>query len=138
MLWGTHGERFPYTNFHDLNLDWILKMIKELAERTDSLEELVQELQKRLELTEEQVKDILAELEAIKDGKYMDVYIDALGKWIDKNLQQLISRIVKYVFFGLSEDGHFTAYIPDSWDFITFSTNMNFESDLYGHLVMSW
>ena len=24
-------ENFPYTNFHDLNMDWILQKVKELA-----------------------------------------------------------------------------------------------------------
>lgn len=27
---GAFGENFPYTNFHDLNLDWIIKTMKEL------------------------------------------------------------------------------------------------------------
>ena len=26
---GAFGENFPYTNFHDLNLDWIIKQIKD-------------------------------------------------------------------------------------------------------------
>ena len=28
---GLFGENFPYTNFHDLNLDWILKKLKEVV-----------------------------------------------------------------------------------------------------------
>ena len=28
MFFGNFGERFPYTNFHDLNLDWIIQMVK--------------------------------------------------------------------------------------------------------------
>lgn len=35
MNMSAFGENFPYTNFHDLNLDWILKMIKELNIRFD-------------------------------------------------------------------------------------------------------
>lgn len=29
-------EQFPYTNFHELNLDWILKKVKEFDERLNS------------------------------------------------------------------------------------------------------
>lgn len=36
-------EHFPYTNFHDLNLDWILRHIKSLRDR---LEELIKEYNK--------------------------------------------------------------------------------------------
>lgn len=74
----------------------------------------------------------------IANGKYMEGYIEALGKWIDENLQQLVSRIVKYVFFGLDDSGHFIAWIPASWDFIQFDTVMDYDSDLYGHLTLTW
>ena len=28
-------EQFPYTNFHDLNLDWVLKEVKRVSEAVD-------------------------------------------------------------------------------------------------------
>ena len=31
-------EQFPYTNLHDLNLDWLLKKIEELEKRIKRLE----------------------------------------------------------------------------------------------------
>lgn len=31
-------EQFPYTNLHDLNLDWLLKKIEELEKRIKELE----------------------------------------------------------------------------------------------------
>lgn len=90
-----------------------------------------------VETLKEQVSTLQTELEKIKDGEYMSIYIDALASWIDKNLQDLVSRIVKYVIFGLDNDGHFVAYIPSSWEFMKFDTIMD-DSDLYGHLVMRW
>lgn len=35
MLFNGFGENFPYTNFHDMNLDWILKVLKELESKID-------------------------------------------------------------------------------------------------------
>lgn len=32
---GAFGENFPYTNFHDLNMDWIIQTIKNLNEKFD-------------------------------------------------------------------------------------------------------
>lgn len=29
-------EKFPYTNFHGLNLDWLLEKMKELEEKVDT------------------------------------------------------------------------------------------------------
>lgn len=34
-------EQFPYANFHELNLDWILKKIKELDEKVNSIEDRI-------------------------------------------------------------------------------------------------
>lgn len=41
------GEHFPYTNFHDLNLDWIIKTLKETKEYVNteiqSMEDYIQD-----------------------------------------------------------------------------------------------
>lgn len=91
----------------------------------------IQNLQKDMAL-------VKTELEKVKNGDYVSLYIDALAKWIDKNLISLVGRIVKYVFFGLTDDGYFCAYIPESWDFIQWDTIIDPNSNLYGHLVMRW
>lgn len=31
-------EQFPYTNFHEMNLDWLLKIVKEIAGKVESLD----------------------------------------------------------------------------------------------------
>lgn len=37
-------EHYPYTNFHELNLDWIIKLVKELNSKVnDQLAEIIQE-----------------------------------------------------------------------------------------------
>lgn len=46
-------EQFPYANFHELNLDWILKKIKELDEKVDSIEDRI--LAQAKAYTDEQV-----------------------------------------------------------------------------------
>ena len=63
---------------------------------------------------------------------------DYIYQWANNNLPQIIAGIVKYVVFGLSRDGYFVAYIPESWDFIQFDTIMDGKSDLFGHLVLRW
>ncbi len=45
-------EQFPYANFHELNLDWILKKIKELDEKVDSIEDRI--LKEAKKYTDEQ------------------------------------------------------------------------------------
>lgn len=85
-----------------------------------------------------EVEMLQTELEKVKNGEYVSLYINALASWIDKNLHELVGRVVKYVFFGLTDDGYFVAYIPDSWDWIEFDTIIQPENPLYGHLLLRW
>lgn len=77
-------------------------------------------------------------IEAIKNGAYLDLYLDAIKEYIDTNVQKFVANIVTYVSFGLSADGHFVAYIPENWKFVKFSTIEDPTSPLYKHLVLSW
>ena len=86
----------------------------------------------------EAVAYLEGELEKIANGEYMDVYIDALAKWINENLQEIVSKIVKQVYFQLTDDGYFTAFIPQSWSDITFDTIMTCGDDNYGRLVLKY
>lgn len=85
-----------------------------------------------------EMQDMSNTIDAIKSGAYLDLYLDGIKKYIDNNVQQLVAGIVKYVTFGLNTNGHFVAYIPESWDFIKFSTITDPTSPLYKHLVLSW
>ena len=58
-------EQFPYSNFHELNLDWILKKIKELDDKVDSIEDRI--LKEANAYTDQQIAGLrrdFAELEA--------------------------------------------------------------------------
>lgn len=58
-------EQFPYSNFHELNLDWILAKIKELDEKVDSIEDRI--LKEANAYTDQQIAGLrrdFAELEA--------------------------------------------------------------------------
>lgn len=58
-------EQFPYANFHELNLDWILKKIKELDKKVDSIEDRI--LKEANAYTDQQIAGLrrdFAELEA--------------------------------------------------------------------------
>lgn len=57
-------EQFPYSNFHELNLDWILKKIKELDEKVDSIEDRI--LQQANAYTDRKVAEVQAEFTALE------------------------------------------------------------------------
>lgn len=58
-------EQFPYSNLHELNLDWILQKIKELDKKVDSIEDRI--LKEANAYTDQQIAGLrrdFAELEA--------------------------------------------------------------------------
>ena len=60
-------EHFPYTNFHELNLDWVLRQIHALETRMDAAEARLDAAEARLDVVEGEIEAIQAELIVIRD-----------------------------------------------------------------------
>lgn len=84
------------------------------------------------------VELLRSEFEKVKGGQYTSLYIEALKGWLAENLINVVGEIVKFVWFGLGDDGHFTAYIPTSWRFLTFDMVADPDSPDYGRLLLSY
>lgn len=126
-------EHFPYTNFHDLNLDWILKTVKDLYHQVSNQEEWIEKHQ-------EEYNELKSLYNAIINGDFPEKMYDSLYNWVVKNSKSIIGDIIKSAFFVL-EDGYLVAYIPDSWDEITFGTTGldDFPAGYdFGHLTLTY
>lgn len=124
---------YPYHNFSDYNLDWVINTVKELTPRVAELEAWRSE-------HEEEYNELKQMYDDIMTGNFPDSMIEALKRWLRKNAFDIIGEMVKMVFFGLTDSGYFVAYIPESWADITFKTS---EYDInipmfgeFGHLVL--
>ena len=84
------------------------------------------------------IKQLLAEFEEFKESGFLDYYEEQLEAWINANMEGIISKAIKMVFFGLTDDGYFCAYIPQSWAGITFDTGANYANDDYGRLILNY
>lgn len=62
----------------------------------------------------------------------------ATENWVKKNLEYIFTQVVKQVYFGLTQEGYFVAYIPDGWDDIIFDTGIEYGKDTYGRLILQW
>lgn len=126
-------------DFEDKINDDFQELASNLNQGLDDFKNQIQDQQTEFEekVTTE-IDGMNQTLDDIKNGEYIDLYLDSIKKYIDENLQNFVAGLVKYVMFGLSHDGHFVAYIPDSWDFIEFSTITDPDSNLYNHLVLTW
>lgn len=121
---GSFGERFPYSNFHDLNLDWILQVIKKLQEDEETQNLSIEEIRQRLAPIEDWIENYSTEY----TRKLVDEY--------------LYTAMAKMIFVEISSNGYFVYHIPGGWENIVFHTT-GLDIDLamqpeYGHLVLSY
>ena len=110
--------------------------IKAICLEIDKLINYADMLNVDLNATHDDVVKLQEEFEKFKDGDMLDFYEKQIQAWIDANMERLIKRAIKFVYFGLTSDGYFCAYIPDSWDEITFDTGAVYGRSDYGRLIL--
>ena len=108
-------NQFPYTDFHELNLDFVLKNYKKLLDSLAQLDEWVVVHQQEYEA-------LKALYDQLENGQLPPATYNQLRIWINNNVVDIISTAIKTVHFDLTPDGHLRAIIPDSWSEIIFGT----------------
>ena len=131
---GIFDNAYPYTDFHELNLSWVIKKIKELIDHMKQIDEWKDGYQETVDNLQRFYDDLIS-------GNYPPEFVDHLKEWISENGVEIIMQLIKMVFFGITDDGYFAAYIPESWDDIIFGTTGldDFPAGIeFGHLTLSF
>ena len=126
---------FPHTRTYDSDLGWLIRQCKTNQDAIAALETWKADTQSDIDDLKQLYADIIA-------GRFPQEMADAITEWIAANFYDIVAEMMKMVFFGLTDSGYFVAYIPESWNDITFNTT---EYDIsvplmpdYGHLVLSY
>lgn len=125
---------FPHTRTYDSDLGYIIKQIQDLLACCETM----QEWKTSHEAEYDELKDLY---DRITSGRFPDEVKAAFERWMQQNALDIIGNLVKMVFFGLTDDGYFVAYIPESWSDIIFNTtgyDINISGMEYGHLTLSY
>ena len=127
-------DHFPYTNMHELNLNWVLAHLREILTEISSMHDWVEQHKKEYE-----------ELKKLYDNIYNGTLTPALENslriWVEHNMESIIGNAIKMVFFEITDDGYLVAHIPNSWSEITFATtglDIEIAGVEYGHLVLQY
>lgn len=86
----------------------------------------------------DEIEKLKEQFQKFMESGFNDYYAEQIEKWIDENMEGIISKSIKMVFFGLTMDGYFCAWIPKSWAGIKFDTIMDYSRDDYGSLVLEY
>lgn len=117
----------------------VLGKINDLIQNNNEFITELRQIEADVEQLQKDVAQLQQDIEDVKAGKYVSLYLDSIINWIDQNLQCLVARIVKFVCFGLTQDGYFCAYIPATWKFLDFDTGINYgDQETYGRLIIKW
>ena len=125
---------FPHTRTYDSDLGWLIKSVTELLDCCDQMQTWKEEHEQQYEELKKIYDDIVS-------GNFPPSMIKALNKWMRDNALDIVGELVKMVFFGITMDGYFVAYIPESWNDIIFGTTGldDFPPGIdYGHLTLSF
>ena len=90
----------------------------------------------QIDVNAQDIADLQTAMQELKDGGLLDYYEKQIYAWIQANMEPIISAAIKFVYFGLTEDGYFCAYIPSSWSEITFDTGAVYGRSDYGRLIL--
>lgn len=124
---------FPHTKMYDSDLREVLAQLNKLSENVEVLNEW-----KRTH--EEEYKELKDLYDAVMSGNFPDEIKNAFTEWMLENALDLVGGMIKHVYFGLTESGHFVVTIPENWKEVKFSTT-GFDIEIplqpeFGHLVL--
>lgn len=126
---------FPHTRTYDSDLGWLIKSVS-------SYNDTIAALNAWIETNTPKIEDLEAFKDALESGDLPAGVVDGITTWLSTHAAEVISAYIKNVWFGLTDSGYFVAYIPESWDDITFkTTGLDILLDLmpdYGHLVLQY
>lgn len=134
MSW-LFDNAFPYTDFHELNLSWLIEKYKYILEALKKIDGWIENHEKEYE-------ELKSYYDMLVSGKFPPEIIKAFEDWMRKNALDLVGEMVDMVIFNITDDGYFVAYIPESWSLIDFATTglditLPIQPE-YGHLVLSY
>lgn len=111
--------------------------VKALCMLYDKLMAYVDALKDAVNVDSEAIKELQDAFQKFMESGFDDYYAEQVARWIAENLQKIIDAMtVSTVYFGLTDDGYFTAYYPLSWKTVQFDTIADYSSDYYGCLVL--
>ena len=130
---GLFTNGYPYTDFHELNLDWIVSHFKEFVDELASLDSWRAQ-------HEQEYQELKSFMDWIMEGNLPDATIEKIRAWLERNAFDLIGEMVKHVYFVIDDLGYFKVIIPQQWKDLVFkTTGFDYNTPLqpeFGHLCL--
>ena len=101
----------PYQNDEIMNLDWIISHFEEFITDINSLKEWRTTHEEQYQQLLEMYQEIQTDWNNFINGNWPPSVYEKMKEWWVNNAVDLVGELVRFVFFGLTDDGYFVAYI---------------------------
>ena len=112
--------------------------IKQLAKIVNKCVEYIDDVSEEFEQNSKDIKELQELFKQFMESGFDDYYAKQIEQWFKDNAWNIYKLIAKQVFFGLTDDGYFCAYVPDSWAEVTFDTGAVYGTEQYGRLILRY
>ena len=112
--------------------------IKQLCKTVCKIIEYADDICEQTNLNTKDIEQLKETFKQFVEHGFEEYYEKQLEQWFISNAWKIYDRIAKQVFFGLTDDGYFCAYVPDSWKDIVFDTGAVFGRSDYGRLILKF
>lgn len=104
----------------------------------NAMQDYLNNVTDQVNINADDIKKIQDTLKKFIESGFDDYYRAQIEQWIKDNVKCLWEALAQMVFFGLTSDGHFCAYVPESWGDITFDTGAVYGTSQYGRLILRY
>lgn len=113
--------------------------MKWLSKEWDRIEHYLLDLCNQTNQNTEDIEELQEQFQEFKDHGFDDYYREMLERWITEHFADIIETAIQVLFFGLTEDGYFCAYVPKNWSkYMVFDTGATYGTSDYGCLKISY
>lgn len=123
-----------YWNIYSSEQRW-----KEICRWLGALSDYAEKLNVNIGINTEDIAALEAAFEKFQESGFADYYERQIEAWIKANFATIMQKLLGIgIYFGLTSDGYFCAYVPDSWGDIQFDTGAVYGTDNYGRLILRY
>lgn len=85
-----------------------------------------------------EIEKLKADFQKFMESGFNDYYAAQLENWINERMPDIVRQAMLMVWFGITLDGYFVGYVPESWQDIIFDTGAVYGTDEYGRLILQY
>lgn len=104
----------------------------------DALEDYENQQTVQINVNSQDIEELESLFEKFQESGFEDYYEQQLQEWMEEHADEIWAVLGQMVFFGLTSDGYFCAYVPDSWQDIVFDTGAVYGTQQYGRLILRY